>query len=99
MAEQTIMPGMKQKLNVVQKAAEAYIIAERESGTLKDRAKDRKEDMIAAAQKLGITTIKFTDDEGWTHTFDIDAHVKVKHTAFQAVRIEKVEKPDRGGQN
>lgn len=91
MAEQTIIPGTKQKLNAVQRAAEAYVRAERESGTLKERAKDRKEDMIAAANKLGITTIKFTDGEGWTHVFEIDAHVKVIHKAFQAVRVEKVE--------
>lgn len=94
MAEQLIAPGMKQKLNVVQKAAEAYVKADREANTLKDRAKDRKEDMIAAAQKIGLTSIKFTDDEGWTHNFEIDAHVKVKHTAFQAVKVVKV-----GGDN
>ncbi len=92
MAEQTILPGMKQKFTALQKLAETYVKAEREANTLKDRAKDRKEEMISAAQKIGLTTIKFTDDEGWTHTFEIDAHVKLKHTAFQAVKVEKVER-------
>ena len=87
MAEQTILPGMRQKLNAVQKLAADYVKVDREANTLKERAKDRKDDMIAAAQKVGITTIKFTDDEGWTHTFEIDAHVKLKHTAFQAVKV------------
>lgn len=91
MAEQAILPGMKQKLSVVQKMAETYVKAKREANTLKDRAKDREEEMIAAAHKIGITTIKFTDDEGWTHTFEIDAHVKLKHSAFLAVKVEKVE--------
>ncbi len=91
MAKQEVLPGMKQKLSEVQRAAEAFVLAEREANTLKDRAKDRKEEMVAAAQKIGLTTIKFTDDEGWTHTFEIDAHLKVKHTAFQAVKVEKVE--------
>lgn len=91
MAKQESLPGMKAKLNEVQRAAEAYVIAERECGTLKERAKKRKEDMVAAAHKTGLTSIKFTDDEGWTHTFEIDAHVKVKHTAFQAVKVEQVE--------
>lgn len=91
MAEQTILPGMNQKLSVLQKLAEDFIKVEREANTLKDRAKDRKEDMIAKAQSIGMTTIKFTDDKGWTHTFEIDAHVKLKHTAFLAVRVEKVE--------
>jgi len=94
MAEQTILPGMKQKLNAIQKLAETYVKAKREAGTLKERAKDREEEMVAAAQKIGLTTIKFTDDEGWTHTFEIDAHVKLKHTAFLAVKVEKVEHLD-----
>lgn len=90
MSKQTTIPGTEQKLNGVQKAALTYVVAEREANTLKDRAKDRKEDMIAAAQKAGVTTIKFTDDEGWTHIFEVDAHVKVSHKAFQAVKVEKV---------
>ncbi len=90
MAEQTILPGMKQKLSALQKLAETYVIKEREANTKKDEAKKRKEEMVAAAQKIGVTTIKFTDDEGWTHNFEIDAHVKVKHTAFQAVKVETV---------
>ena len=69
-------------------------MAEREAGTLKERAKKRKEEMVAAAQKIGVTSIKFTDNEGWTHDFDIDAQVKVRHTAFQAVRVEKVGEAD-----
>jgi hypothetical protein len=36
--------------------------------------------------------INDADDEGWTHTFEIDAHVKLKHTAFLAVKVEKVER-------
>lgn len=91
MAEQAILPGMKQKLSVVQKLAETYVKAKREANTLKDRAKTREEEMIAAAQRIGITTIKFTDDEGWTHNFEIDAHVKLKHSAFLAVKVEKVD--------
>ena len=90
-ARQEVLPGMKAKMTLVQKAAETYVLAERESGTLKERAKKRKEEMVATAQKYGVTSIKFTDDEGWTHNFEIDAHVKVKHTAFQAVRVETVE--------
>jgi hypothetical protein len=91
MAEQGVLPGMKAKLNELQKLADAFIRKEREANTKKDEAKKRKEEMIAAAQRIGMTTIKFTDDEGWTHTFEIDAHVKLKHTAFQAVKVEKVE--------
>ncbi len=91
MAEQTILPGMKQKFTALQKLAEAFVMKDREANTKKDEAKKRKEEMIAAAQRIGLTTIKFTDDEGWTHTFEIDAHVKLKHTAFQAVKVEKVE--------
>lgn len=91
MVEQGVLPGMKGKLNAAQRAAETYVLAERECGTLKDRAKKRKEEMVAAAHKAGITTIKFTDNEGWTHTFEIDAKVAVKHTAFQAVKVEKHE--------
>ena len=91
MAEQTILPGMKQKLSALHKIADTYVRAERESGTLKTRAKDRKDDMIAAANKLGVTSIKFTDDEGYTHVFEIDAHVKVKHSAFLAVQVTKVQ--------
>ncbi len=94
MAEQAVLPGMKQKLNAVQKMAETYIKAKREANTLKDRAKDREEEMVAAAQRVGLTTIKFTDDEGWTHTFEIDAHVKLKHTSFLAVKVDRVENTD-----
>lgn len=90
MADQQVLPGMKAKLNAVQKLAETFVMAERDANTKKDAAKKRKEEMVAAAQRIGMTTIKFTDAEGWTHTFEIDAHVKVKHTAFQAVRVEKV---------
>lgn len=89
--EQGVLPGMKQKLSAVQKMAETYVKAKREANTLKDRAKDREEEMIAGAQRIGITTIKFTDDEGWTHTFEIDAHVKLKHSAFLAVKVDRVE--------
>lgn len=92
MAEQAILPGMKQKLNAVQRLAETFVAAERDANTKKDAAKKRKEEMVAAAQRIGLTTIKFTDAEGWSHTFEIDAHVKVKHTAFQAVRVETVER-------
>ena len=94
MAQQGVLPGMKAKLDAAQKAAESYVLAEREKGTAGDRAAKRKEEMIAAAHKAGITTIKFTDNEGWTHTFEVDAVVKVKHTAFQAVKVEKVETTD-----
>lgn len=94
MAEQTVLPGMKQKLNAVQKMAETYVKAKREASTLKDRAKDREEEMIAAAQRVGLTTIKFTDEDGWTHTFEIDAHVKLKHSAFLAVKVDRVENTD-----
>lgn len=90
MAEQGVLPGMKQKLNALQKLAETFVMAEREANTKKDSATRRKEEMIAAAQRIGVTTIKFTDNEGWTHTFDINAHVKLKHTDFQAVKVEKV---------
>lgn len=89
-ASQQVLPGMKQKLSALQKRAETFVLAEREANTKKDAAKRRKEEMIADAQRIGITTIKFTDDEGWTHNFEIDAHVKLKHTAFQAVKVEKV---------
>lgn len=91
MSKQTVIPGTEQKLNTVQKAALTFIDAEREANTRKDSARRRKEDMIAAANKAGVTTIKVTDTDGWTHTFEIDAHVKVKHQAFQAVQIEHVE--------
>lgn len=91
MAKQGIIPGTEQKLNIVQKAAMTYVQTERESGTLKERAKKRKEDMIAAAHKAGVSSIKFTDDEGWTHVFEIDAHVKVKHNAFMAVKIDRAD--------
>lgn len=94
MPEQQALPGMKQKLTALQKLAESYIMAEREAGTKKDQAKKRKEEMIVAAQRVGLTTIKFTDSDGWTHTFEIDAHVKLKHTAFQAVKVEKVGETD-----
>lgn len=91
MAEKQItIPGTDPKMDIVQKAGMAYILAMREASLLTDRAKKRKEEMIALASKRGVTTIKFTDDEAWTHTFEIDAHIKLKHSAFQAVRVEKV---------
>lgn len=91
MSSQQSLPGMKAKLNEIQKLALTFVQTEREANTIKDRAKKRKEEMIAAAQRIGVTTIKVADDDGWTHTFEIDAHVKLKHTAFQAVKVEKVE--------
>lgn len=91
MANQQTLPGMKQKLNEIQRLALSFVTKEREANTKKDEARKRKEEMIAAAQRVGLTTIKFSDEDGWTHIFEIDAHVKLKHTAFQAVRVEKVE--------
>lgn len=94
MAKQMTILGTDPKLDIVQQAGVAYITAEREASLLKDRAKKRKEELIAMASKRGVTTIKFTDEEGWTHTFEVDAHVKLKHTAFQAVKVEKVGRGD-----
>ena len=41
---------------------------------------------IGAMRRFGVVPA------GWAHTFEIDAHVKLKHTAFQAVKVEKAEK-------
>lgn len=95
MAGQQLLPGMKAKLNAAQRAAETFVMADREANDAKERAKKRKEEMVQAAHAAGVTTIKFTDNEGWCHTFEIDAKVAVSHKAFQTVKVERIDEDER----
>ena len=92
MSNQTMIPGTVPKLGPVEKMLLSLIAVERDGETVKDRAKKRKEELIAAATKAGMHEVKALDaTTGELHIFDIRAEVKVKRTTVQTVQVDKVE--------
>ena len=92
MAKQTMIPGTGVKLGPVEKILLSLVAVERDAETVKDRAKKRKDELIAAATKPGMHEVKALDViTGELHTFDIRAEVKVKRSTVQTVQVDKVE--------
>lgn len=92
MANQTMIPGTGVKLGPIEKMLLSLVAVERDAETVKDRAKKRKDELVAAATKAGVHEIKALDaSTGELHVFDIRAEVKVKRTTVQTVQVETVE--------
>lgn len=77
--------------NIAQEAALAFIDADDEAKEAKETADERKEDMVHAAQKLGVDTIKVRDARGDLRVFYLTNDVKIKHSKMTDVKIEKAE--------
>lgn len=92
MSKQTMIPGTSPKLGPIEKMLLSLVSVERDAETVKERAKKRKEELIAAATKAGMHEVKALDaTDGMLYVFDIRAEVKVKRSAVQTVQVDKVE--------
>ena len=85
---QADLPGTSQPLDIAQEAALLFAEAQDEAACAKERADERKEDMIRAAAKLGVDTIKIRVDNV-VHTYLIENKTTVKHSSYAEVAIEK----------
>jgi hypothetical protein len=92
MSNQTMIPGTVPKLGPIEKMLLSLVAVERDAETVKDRAKKRKDELIAAATKAGMHEVKALDaTTGELRILDIRAEVKVKRSTVQTVQVDKVE--------
>lgn len=88
---QQTLAGVVPPMNLAQERAVDYLNAKRAAAIAAEKAKDALDDMIAAAQKLGLTEIKVRNDANDLVVFMLDNKVAVKKSVLTDVKIEKVE--------
>jgi hypothetical protein len=88
---QQVMGGIVPPLNLAQERAIDFLNAKKSAGIAAEKAKDAEADMIAAAQKLGVDTIKVRDDNNNLIVFSLDNKIAVKKQTMTDVKIEKAE--------
>lgn len=88
-ARQPTLPDTVPPLSAAQEAALLYVEADTEAFFAKERANKRKDEMIRAAARAGVDTIKIHDASGMLHTYTIENATKLRHTKQMDVVIEK----------
>ena len=88
-SRQGILKDVIPPLTPLQRAAETFLLAEKEAKTLTERANKRKEEMIKLAEKLGEDFVKCRDDEGYMHTFCFETKAAIRHSKLLDVKVVK----------
>ena len=78
-------------MTLPQEYALTYLQKKKEAKDSADLAKGAEEDMVHAAQKAGVDSIKVRDDQGNLVVFQLDNRVAVKKTVLTDIKIEKAE--------
>lgn len=88
---QQVMGGIVPPLNLAQERAIDFLNAKKSAAIAAEKVKDAEADMIAAAQKLKIDTIKVRDDANNLVVFSLDNKIAIKKQVMTDVKIEKAE--------
>lgn len=88
---QQTMKDVIPPLTLPQERAMEFLEKKRLAAKAAEVAKDAESDMIHAAQKAGVDSIKVRDDDNKLIVFQLDNKIAIKRTVMTDTKIEKAE--------